>query len=178
MRSRGRSAGRIAAARILRSAADRLSRPKLALLAASMRNDVFAKIVTEIDGMVAALKQEAKDEIKHRDYCIEELHENDLDTDEKYHDKSKLETKQADLSAELERLKTELAAASAEVTSTQIEMKKASETREQESKDFTMVIADQRATQEILGKAVAKLNAFYERKAALLQTAAQRADQA
>jgi len=115
---------------------------------------------------------------KKRDYCIEELHKLTLQTDDEYHEKSNLETKQADLEASIKKLTEEIAAANAQVTETQIQMKKSSEVREQESRDFTVVIADARATQEILGKAVAKLNEFYARKAALLQVTARRAGQA
>jgi len=174
----GSHRGRSAAARVLRSAAEKLNKPKLGLLAVSMQNGPFAKIVEHLDSMVADLKQEEKDEIKHRDYCIEELHQLTLQTDEKYHEKASLETRHADLEASIKRLTEEIDAANAAVTESQIQMKKSSEVRAKESKDFTVVIADARATQEILGKAVAKLNEFYDRKAALLQVAATRAGQA
>jgi len=173
-----RSTGRSVAARVLRTAAQKLGKPKLAMLAEAMKGDVFAKIIQNIDGMVAQLSQETKDEIKHRDYCIEELHQNSLATDEDYHEKSNLEARQADLEASIKKLAEEIAAANAEVTETQIQMKKSSEVRAEESKDFGVIIADARATQEILGKAVAKLNEFYARKAAMLQIAAHKAGQA
>jgi len=174
----GSHSGRSAAARVLRAAGEKLGKPKLVMLAASTQNDAFAKIVEHVDLMVADLKKEEKDEIKHRDYCIDELHQLTLQTDDGYHEKTNLETRQADLEASIKKLTEEIAAANAEVTETQIQMKKSSEVREKESKDFTTVIADARATQEILGKAVAKLNEFYERKAALLQIAARKSGQA
>merc|ERR1719146_562408 len=49
----------------------------------------------------------------------------------------------------------------------QKQMAKASEERELENKDFQTVVADQRATQEILQKALKRLDSFY--KKALLQ---------
>merc|ERR550537_1317852 len=57
----------------------------------------------------------------------------------------------------------------AEVSDMQVQMKKASEDREAENKEFQMTISDQRATQELLQKALDKLKAFYAKKAALLQ---------
>merc|ERR1719261_875101 len=49
-----------------------------------------------------------------------------------------------------------------------IEMKRASEDREIENKDFQVTVADQRATQAILTKALDRLKAFYAAKAAAL----------
>merc|ERR1719379_562721 len=51
-------------------------------------------------------------------------------------------------------------------------MMKASENRKLENKDFQTTISDQRATQAILEKAVARLGEFYNKKAALVQEAA------
>merc|ERR1719197_1638985 len=56
-----------------------------------------------------------------------------------------------------------------EISDAQIEMKKASENREKENKDYQETIADQRATQAILKKAVERLGEFYNKKAALVQ---------
>jgi len=166
------------ARQILRVAASKLGKPKLAMLAEAMRSDVFAKIKENIDAMVAQLSVEGKDETKHRDWCIEELHQNTLATDDKYHQKTNLETRHADLEAAIKMLTEEIAQAKTEVAQTQTEMKKAAENRAQESKDFTLIIGDQRATQEILGRAVAKLNEFYARKPALLQQTAKKVGQA
>merc|ERR1719389_1020833 len=62
-----------------------------------------------------------------------------------------------------------MASLKAAVPSTQIEMKKASENREMENKDFQVTVADQKATQAILTKALERLKAFYAAKG-LLQT--------
>ena len=57
-----------------------------------------------------------------------------------------------------------------QISDAQIEMKKASENREKENKEFQQTVADQRATQEILKKAMERLGEFYNKKAALAQT--------
>jgi len=172
------SGGREAAIRVLQNAAAKLNKPKLMMLAASMKSDVFDKMKENVDKMIAKLQQDGKDEVKFRDYCIEELHQNGLATDEKYHEKSNLDTKHADLEASIKRMTDEIEAAKADVAGMQIQMKKAAETREQESKDFTLIIADQRATVDVLSKAVSHLQAFYNRKSALLQTTHKKAGQA
>merc|ERR1719240_676085 len=76
-----------------------------------------------------------------------------------------------DLSMQVEDLKTainnendEIAAAKAEIADMQVEMKRASETREVENKEFQESVADQRATQTILKKALDRLRAFYAKK--------------
>jgi len=113
--------------------------------------------------MVAQLKQEAKDESAHRDWCLEEFHQNSLANDDKYHVKANVQTKIDDLDSAASRLTDALKAAKAEIAETQIEMKKAGENRAQESKGFQVTIGDQRAAQAVLGKAVEKLEAFYGR---------------
>jgi len=172
------SLGRSRAARVLRAAAEKLGKPKLSLLAASMYSDVFGKIKGSIDGMIAQLTQEGKDEVKHKDWCNQELHENDMNMEDKYHEKSNLDTKQADLEAAIKKATEDIAAAKSEIADMQIEMKKAGEAREKESKEFQLVIADARATREVLSKAIAKLQEFYDRKAAFMQVSATRSGQA
>merc|ERR1719453_1108727 len=68
-----------------------------------------------------------------------------------------------------------MAALRARIAEAQEEMKKASENREDENKEFQTVIADQRATQAILEKAKVRMEEFYKAKAAaasLLQKSA------
>jgi hypothetical protein len=155
----------------LQRAGAKMNKPKLMLFAASMKNDVFGKMKKDVDKMIARLTQEQKDEVKFKDYCIEELHQNGLDQDEKYHEKKNLDNRYADLESEIKRLTEEMKVARAEIAEMQIEMKKAAETREKESKNTEQLIADQRATIEVLNKAVTALNKFYDKKkkAALIQ---------
>lgn len=160
---------RAKAALLLKGAAQKFKSPRLVTLAMSMRLDAFSKVKENIDIMVKELKQESADEVVDRDYCIKSLNENDKQTAAANDQKGDLDTKIADLTATIDKLTEELAALKAEVTETQVEMKKANAIREEENKDFTMTISDQRATQAILEKALARLADFYNKKAALLQ---------
>jgi chromosome segregation ATPase len=179
MQKQSRKTGREAAFKVLRDAALKFNKPKLMMLAASMRDGgVFDKMKKNIQDMIAKLTKDGKDEIKFRDYCIEELHQTGLQLDDTYHTKANLDTKYADLESTIKRLTDEIEAAKASNAEMQIEMKKAAETREQESQEYEGVIADQRATVEILTKAVRHLQAFYDRKAALLQVSSGKAGQA
>merc|ERR1719327_532287 len=76
----------------------------------------------------------------------------------------------ADLAQTSETLAEEITALKAEVLSTQVEMKKAGEVREAENKDFQVTVADQRAAQVILTKALEKLKSFYEKKALIQES--------
>lgn len=172
-----RTAGGAAAAKILTAAAGRLHRPKLAMLAMKLKGGVFDKAIENVKDMIAQLHKQKQEEVKHKDYCIEELHQSDMATDELYHGKSNLETKQADLLSEIQRLTDSIASSKEQIADMQIQMKKASEVRATESKDFTVAVAEQRDMQAILGKAVAKLRAFYDRKSALLQSSAVKSGQ-
>merc|ERR1719161_2150339 len=163
------SGSRAKASSLLKSVGQKLRSPRLVTLSVSMRLDAFAEVKKEIDLMVAELKKESKDEVADRDYCIKSLNENEKQVAAASDTKNDLDTKIADLTSSISELTEAIAALKAEVTSTQVEMKKASAIREEENKDFTTTIQDQRATQAILEKALARLADFYNKKAALLQ---------
>lgn len=162
------------AAQILMAVVNRtgstLPRPALSALAIAMKSDVFTKIKAAIDNMVAQLGKESQDEIKHRDFCTAELNQNERQTTAKYEFKAELETKIEDLGMTITSLDEEISDAKAAVAAAQVELKKAAENREKQNKEFQMTISDQRATQEILTKALERLQAFYANKASLVQT--------
>jgi len=159
------------AVQLLKGAAQKFKSPRLVTLAMSMRLDAFAKVKENIDIMVKELKQESADEVTDRDYCIKSLNENEKQTAAANDAKGDLDTKIADLTASIAELTEALATLSAEVTATQVEMKKATAIRAEENKDFQMTIQDQRATQAILDKALGRLKEFYEKKALLQEQA-------
>merc|ERR1719375_495847 len=163
------SAIRAKVAKVLGDAAKRTGNAQLSLLALSTKDDVFAKIKESIDLMVVQLKQEQKDEVEKKDYCRDELHKTDMETEAKYEVKDDLEAKVASLSTLKERVTGEIKAANAEIDETKVELKRAAENRQKANSAFQMTVADQRATQEILMKAADKLKGFYNKKASLLQ---------
>merc|ERR1719387_2518278 len=116
-------------ASFLMNLATRFHKPKLGLMAINMKNDAMEKMVEQIKALIEDLNKEKQAEVVKKDRCIEELHQSDLVLDEKYHEKSNLETKQADLNSELKRLEDEMAAARASIADSQIQMKKAGEVR-------------------------------------------------
>lgn len=75
--------------------------------------------------------------------------------------KESLETKIADLTKGIETMTSEIDASTKEIAETQESMKRASEIREGEDADFQQTMSDQRLTQMILKKALARMKEVY-----------------
>merc|ERR1719243_346366 len=142
--------------------------PRVATLATRMRLDGFKKVTEEIDGMIADLKKEKADDVKMKDFCIEALHKNEVETEMKKRDIEALEAKIEDLKAHIDELTKAIATLNAEVEETHMMVKRAGEDRELENKDFQNVVADQRETQKLLTNALNVLKGFYDK--AFMQT--------
>merc|ERR1719482_1683490 len=161
------SARRARAAELLRAVASRLQSPRLAGVALRVRLDAFTRVEKAIDDMVAQLLREKADEIKHKDFCVDEFNGNQLQTEKKEREKTDLEAKIEDLTLTIKTLTEEIETLKAEIAEMQLQLKRAGEDREKENKEFQMTVADQRATQKLLAEALTVLRGFYE-KAALL----------
>merc|ERR1719327_768191 len=142
-------------------------RMQLSTLAVAIGLDSFTKIKEAMDKMVADLKVEQEEEVKFKAHCTKELNLNEKQTYEKTEEKEDLEAKIAKLTKLIKKLTEEIAAANTQIAETETAILKASQVREGENAEFQTVVADQRATQDILTKALGKLKAFY--KSALLQ---------
>jgi hypothetical protein len=149
------------AARLLKAAAKKSGDAQLAKLASSTKLLDFSEIKKAIDDMMAELKTIQKEEAEKYEFCTSEIKANEKDTAAKYELKADLETKIDDLSSSISTLTDEIAALKAQVAQTNVEMKAASENRELENKDFQVTVADQKATQAILAKAMDRMKAFY-----------------
>jgi len=150
-----------AAARVLQAAGAKTGDTTLLALAATARLDAFTKVKAAIDEMVTDLKTEMKDEVKHQRYCVAELDKNEKGQADK-------KTKISDLSANIDEntatvdtLAKEIKALKAQVVEMNVQIKRASEDREKANQEFQQVIADQRATQNILAKVYARLEKVY-----------------
>merc|ERR1719284_1741802 len=138
--------------------------PRLAALAARVRLDAFTKVKAAIDEMIAALLKEKADEIKHKDFCTEGLNTNERETELKARDISELEAEISDLTTTIDELTKSIATLEAEIAEMQTQLKRAGEDREMENSDFQKTVADQRATKELLTKALGVLSAVFAKK--------------
>merc|ERR1712232_1451615 len=167
--SRLQSARRTRAASLLKAVADKHNNPRLATLAYKVRLDAFTRVEKAIDDMIAQLLKEKEDEIKHKDFCVDEFNTNQLQTEKKEREKQDLIAKIEDLELTIEALAEAIKTLKAEIAEMQVQLKRAGEDREKQNKEFQMTVADQRETQKLLKAALNVLQEVYS-KAALTQT--------
>merc|ERR1711972_595979 len=151
---------RALASKVLANAAHKSHNPRLATLAVRVRLDAFTRVKKAIDDMVAQLLKEKEDEIKHKDFCVDEFNTNELQTEKKEREKADLTAKIEDLELTIKTLTEEIETLKAEIAEMQVQMKRAGEDREKQNKEFQMTVADQRATQKLLTAALNILKGF------------------
>merc|ERR1712125_212830 len=156
------------ASKLLSAVAQKMQNPRLATLAVRVRLDAFTRVKKAIDDMVAQLLKEKEDEIKHKDFCVDEFNTNELQTEKKEREKQDLIAKIEDLELTIKTLTEEIETLKAEIAEMQVQLKRAGENREKENKEFQMTVADQRETQKLLQAALNVLAEFYGKKAAAL----------
>mmetsp|Transcript_118932 Transcript_118932/g.210317 ORF Transcript_118932/g.210317 Transcript_118932/m.210317 type:complete len:689 (+) Transcript_118932:77-2143(+) len=159
------------ASAFLTTVAKRLNNPRLATLAVRVRLDAFTKVKKAIDGMIVKLLEEKEAEIKKKDFCVDGFDENERQTQDHTEEKTDLETQMDDLKMLIQGLSDAIANIKAEIGDLQVQLKRSTEDREKQSKEFQQTLADQRATEALLEKALLILNSFYAKaaSAALLQ---------
>merc|ERR1719460_82412 len=167
--TRKTSQRRAAAAKLLAQVARKTNNPRLSALAVSVRLDAFKRVIKAIDDMIAELMEQKKEEIKHRDYCIANLNSNEADTERKDREKKDVLALIDDLTMTIDTLTKEIETLKSEISEMQLQLKHAGEDRELENKDFQTVVADQRATQDLLKSALDVLKSVYKKAAALIQ---------
>eukprot|EP00928_Gymnodinium_smaydae_P009846 TRINITY_DN13682_c1_g1_i2.p1 TRINITY_DN13682_c1_g1~~TRINITY_DN13682_c1_g1_i2.p1 ORF type:complete len:804 (-),score=265.21 TRINITY_DN13682_c1_g1_i2:85-2436(-) len=151
-------------------------RARLTALASMVQLDSFTKVKAMMDKLVADMKEEQAEEVKFKSYCQKEFRENEKAVHAKTNEKKDLAAKMDQLETLIGKLGGEIKDHEAEIDATQTEVKRASQTREAENAVFQTTVADQRAMQDILKKALARLEDFYKKGAgakALLQRAEQ-----
>jgi chromosome segregation ATPase len=157
-----KKASRVAAAKNLLAMAKRTgSRALEGIAAAVSSGSALDEVKESIETMVGELKVEQKDEVKHRDFCVEEFNENKHQTVVNQDELSDLTTSIEQLTATIDTLTKELTAAKAEIADTKLQMKRAGEDREAENAEFQQVVADQRAAQQILTMALNRMKEVY-----------------
>jgi len=157
------------ASELLMNAAKKTGSMQLMSLSSQAQRDSFTKVLQAIDEMAAALKNEQADEVQHRDFCVTEFNGNDKQTAIKEREIKDISAAMQTAKATIASLKNDLEALAATIKEAETQMLKAGQDREGENKEFQATIADSRATQEILKKAMARMEVFYKAKG-LLQT--------
>merc|ERR1719310_2660253 len=164
-----KSAKRKDASDLLAAVARKFRNPNLMTLAMKVRLDAFTKVKKAIDDMIAELLKQKEDEIKMKDFCVGGFNENEKQTSDNVRKKTDLTTLIEDLTMQIDELHKAIETLKAEIGEMQVQMKRAGEDREKENKEFQTTVAEQRATQVLLTKALSVLEGFYGKKAAALQ---------
>merc|ERR1719262_1254197 len=123
---------REAASRVLLRQGQKTGNKALVQFAASARLDGFAAVTKDIEGMISDLKAESADEIKHKDYCNDEFHKNEMETLEVEDTIKDLTTMINDDTSTMGTLKGEIAELQAEIADTQLNVQRANENRAKE----------------------------------------------
>merc|ERR1719161_2117141 len=129
-------------------------RKALVQLSASVRLDAFKKVEEEINGMIADIEKESDDEVHLKAKCKEEFHQNEMET-------MAIEDTIKDLTTKINDLASSIDTLEKEILETTIELQRSAELRVKQNKEFQAAVADQRATQAILKKALDRLGKFY-----------------
>merc|ERR1712194_669727 len=127
---------RAAASRLLSSVAQKLHSPRLSTLAYQVKLDAFERVKKAIDDMVSQLLKEKEDEIKHKDFCVDEFNTNQLQTEKKEREKQDLIAEIEDLEMTIKALTDAITKLKSEIAEMQLQMKRAGEDREMENKEF------------------------------------------
>jgi len=157
-----------AAAKLLKEVALKVDSPRLAAVAMKVKLDAFVRVKKAIDDMISQLMAEKQDEIKHKDFCVEEFNTNQVQTERKEAEKQDLLALIEDLQMTIKTLTGEIDTLKSEIAELQLNLKRGGEDREKENQEFQKVVADQRASQKLLTAALDILKGVYE-KAALVQ---------
>ncbi|CAK9038735.1 unnamed protein product [Durusdinium trenchii] len=150
-----------AAAKALSKAKD----PRVLSLAMQMKIDKFTNVKKAMDDMVFALKKEQEDEVTQKEFCVDELRKNQLQTEEKTRNKDALVAKEQAI--DLETPTNDLKTLHSEISEMQKQLQLAGQNREKENTEFQQMVEEQRKTQGLLKEALKVLAKFYDKEAFL-----------
>jgi len=133
----------------------------IASLAMRVRLDAFTKVKAAMDKMLAELKKQQADE-----YAKWELCQKDIDTTEDSikvaeNTKEDLQNKHTELTNTIATLKANIEMLKKEIAEMEVSLKQAGEQRHDENELYQTSVMDQRATVNILSKALTRLEMFY-----------------
>merc|ERR1719215_1786373 len=142
---------------------------QLAAVAVQVQLDAFAKVKKAMDDMMAELKKQQEDEVKHKVFCTAELNDNEKVTYETTQTLQELKAKISSLADTIAKCEEIIEEAQKEIKRMEVELKKASGIRKEENANYQEEVMDQRAMQMILAKAIKRMRLVYKKKEALIQ---------
>merc|ERR550537_4037 len=162
---RSQTSVRTLAAKAIQRVASKTHNPALVQLSAAVQLDGFEQVKKAINEMIADLKTQQADEVKHKAFCNTEFQANEMENITKAQEKKDLEVKIGVLTDKNETLTTTKATTQTELADLKVEIQKANIERVETNQEFQQTMADQKATRKVLGKALDRLQQFYADKA-------------
>mmetsp|Transcript_95740 Transcript_95740/g.253037 ORF Transcript_95740/g.253037 Transcript_95740/m.253037 type:complete len:740 (-) Transcript_95740:71-2290(-) len=133
----------------------------LMALAVRVRLDTFTKVIEAMDKMMAEMQRQQKEEYEKSEFCKKEIDKLEDEIKVGVNTKEDLDEKHQQLVNTLDTLAHDLEALKAEEEEMKASLKEAGENRKAENQLFQQSVSDQRATINILNKAMKRLQMFY-----------------
>jgi len=152
---------RLQAVALLQRAARRSRSPGLSLLASQMELDAFTKVKAAIDKFLLQLRAEQQHEVEEKDYCEKSIHENELSTTDVLNRINLTDAAIAKTANEITAMTQTIGENKNALQETEQSFHDASLDRAEASLLFQRVLADQRATEQVLKKALNRMAQFY-----------------
>jgi len=145
----------------LQGQADKLQSKQLALLAAEVAADPFAKVKKMIDAMITKLLEEANEEADHKGWCDTEMATNKQTREDKTEEVNALSAESDKLKADILKLSQQIADLTDAIAEIDASVAKATEVREAEKAKNKATIEDAQGAQTAVEQALAVLKDFY-----------------
>jgi outer membrane murein-binding lipoprotein Lpp len=152
------------AAQFLLKASERLNNAHLSVIAARVRLDAFVKVKAAIDEMIKQLGVEKADEIKHKDWCVNELNSSKNKSVQADSGGDDAQARIDSLAAQIKALSEQIDTLKKEINDLNKEVKRGGEDREKANQEFQVTLQDQRTMQKLLNKAKDVLARVYDKK--------------
>jgi len=147
------SSTRAVAVKILTAASHRSQSSRMAALASSARLDSFTKVKQLIDQMVADLQKQKTDDIKHKDFCIEERQSLDSQSQENAQLQEDVKAQILSTKKTVADTKTVIGELTTEIKELNDNKNQAGVEREEENQQFRIELQDQHEAKRILTEA-------------------------
>jgi DNA repair exonuclease SbcCD ATPase subunit len=152
---------RVRASRVLMRAAASSHYAPLSELALTAKSGPIDKVKEAMEKMIEKLVQEQKDEVKQKDFCKQEFHDNEMQLFDKDNTAKDLAASVSDIEGQIEEITEAVTALQTEIHESLVQLKKAGVDRVEENKDFQKSVGEADATVKILQKAAERLAQFY-----------------
>jgi uncharacterized protein YoxC len=163
--SSGMSRSQKAVASFLEDKARETNSRILSLISEKVAEDPFKKVTKMIKDMIVKLTEEATEEAEHKGFCDTELTTNKQTRDAKTDESEALKAQIEKLTADINQYATEIADLSAAISDLDKAVADATAARTAEKEKNQATIADAKAGQEAVSKAMVVLKTFYDKAA-------------